>query len=158
MSKEKINLNISGMTCVNCSNGIERVVKKLEGLETSKINFASNSGEFTIDTQLLDKSKLIAKIKKLGYGVEEDIKALEKAKQQSYEKLKSLFVVAASLTAFIFVFMIFPISGINQYLIFALASIVQFYPGGRFYTLAFKAISNKNYDMNVLVALGTSAA
>ena len=41
---------------------------------------------------------------------------------------------------------------------FVLASVVQFYAGGRFYALSYKAISNYNYDMNVLVALGTSAA
>ncbi|WP_024954351.1 heavy metal translocating P-type ATPase [Sulfurospirillum arcachonense] len=158
MSKEKINLNISGMTCVNCSNGIERVVNKMEGLDNSKVNFTSNSGEFTIDTQLLDKNQLITKIKKLGYGVEEDIQALELAKKQSYIKLKNLFLISAFITTCMFVLMFFPIKDINPFIIFALASIVQFYPGGRFYSLAFKAISHKNYDMNVLVALGTSAA
>ncbi|HIP44503.1 MAG TPA: heavy metal translocating P-type ATPase [Sulfurospirillum arcachonense] len=159
MSKEKINLNISGMTCVNCSNGIERVVNKMEGLDTSKVNFTSNSGEFTIDTEKLNKSKLIAKIKKLGYGVEEDIEALEKAKKESYKKLKALFFVAASFSIYIFIFMFFPMTMVNNnYIIFALASVIQFYPGLRFYSLAYKALSNKNYDMNVLVALGTSAA
>jgi len=157
--KEKINLNISGMTCVNCSNGIERVVNKMDGLELSKVNFTSNSGEFTIDTDKLDKTKLIAKIKKLGYGVEEDIKALELAKIESYKKLKALFVVSASFTIYIFFFMFFPITMINNsFIILALASVVQFYPGMRFYKLAFSAISHNNYDMNVLVALGTSAA
>lgn len=159
MSNEKINLNISGMTCVNCSNGIQKVVNKMEGLESSKVNFASNNGEFTIDTEKLDKSKLIAKIKKLGYGVEENIEALEKAKQASYAKLKNLFFVAASFTVYIFIFMFFPISMVNNnYVILALASVVQFYPGMRFYKLAFSAISHRNYDMNVLVALGTSTA
>ena len=157
--KEKINLNISGMTCVNCSNGIERVVNKMEGLDTSKVNFTSNSGEFAIDTEKLDKAKLIAKIKKLGYGVEEDIEALEKAKKESYDKLKALFFVAASFSVYIFLFMLFPLTMVNNnYIIFALATVVQFYPGLRFYSLAYKALSNKNYDMNVLVALGTSAA
>ncbi len=157
--KETINLNISGMTCVNCSNGIEKVVNKMEGLDTSKVNFTANSGEFVIDSEKLDKTKLIAKIKKLGYGVEEDIEALEKAKKESYKKLKALFFVAASLSFYIFVFMIFPLTMINNnYIIFALATVVQFYPGLRFYSLAYKALSHKNYDMNVLVALGTSAA
>ena len=159
MSKEKINLNISGMTCVNCSNGIERVVNKMDGLDASKVNFTSNSGEFTIDTDKLDKTKLIAKIKKLGYGVEEDIKALELAKKESYKKLKALFFVSASFTVYIFVFMFFPVTMVNNsFIILALASVVQFYPGMRFYKLAFSALSHKNYDMNVLVALGTSAA
>lgn len=157
--KEKINLNISGMTCVNCSNGIERVVNKLDGLDASKVNFTSNSGEFTIDTDKLDKEKLITKIKKLGYGVEEDIKALEKAKQESYKKLKSLFFVSASFTVYIAVFMFFPLTMVNNnYIILALASVIQFYPGMRFYKLSYSALKHNNYDMNVLVALGTSAA
>ena len=159
MSKEKINLNISGMTCVNCSNGIERVVNKMEGLDTSKVNFTSSSGEFTIESDKLSKSQLITKIKKLGYGVEENIEALEKTKKESYKKLKALFFVAASFSVYIFIFMLFPLTMVNNnYVIFALASVVQFYPGLRFYSLAYKALSNKNYDMNVLVALGTSAA
>ena len=158
MAKEKINLNISGMTCVNCSNGIQKVVNKLDGLESSKVSFASNSGEFVIDSSKLDKDKLIKKIKTLGYGVEEDIKALEIAKKKAYYKLRRLFIIALILSVSIFYFLFFPVTGINTYIMFALGSIVQFYPGGRFYSLAFKAISHKNFDMNVLVALGTSAA
>jgi Cu+-exporting ATPase len=160
MTKEKIKLNISGMTCVNCSNGIERVVKKLKGLESSKVSFASNEGEFYINYEELDKYTLINKIKKLGYGVEEDLKALEKTKLIAYNKLKNTFIISAVLTLIMFYFVFMPLENLqsNVYLMFVLATIVQFYAGGRFYLLAYKAISNKNYDMNVLVALGTSAA
>lgn len=158
MSKKKINLNISGMTCVNCSNGIQKVVNKLDGMESSKVNFASNSGEFVIDTALLDKQKLINKIEKLGYGVQEDIKALELAKKKAYYKLRRLFFISLGLSVAMFYFLLFPVDKINPYIMFALGSVVQFYPGGRFYSLAFKAVTHKNFDMNVLVALGTSAA
>jgi P-type Cu2+ transporter len=160
MAKETIKLNISGMTCVNCSNGIEKAVNKLDGLESSKVSFASNEGEFSIDNKLLNKEVLIAKIKKLGYGVEEDLKALEKAKLIDYNKLRNVFSISMALTIVMFYFAFFPIenSQNNQYIMFILATIVQFYAGGRFYTLAYKAVSNNNYDMNVLVSLGTSAA
>ncbi len=160
MAKETIKLNISGMTCVNCSNGIEKAVNKLDGLESSKVSFASNEGEFFIDNKLLNKETLISKIKKLGYGVEEDLKALEKAKLMDYNKLRNIFSISMALTIVMFYFAFFPIenSQNNQYIMFFLATIVQFYAGGRFYILAYKAVSNNNYDMNVLVALGTSAA
>ena len=160
MAKETIKLNISGMTCVNCSNGIEKAVNKLDGLESSKVSFASNEGEFYIDNKLLNKEVLIAKIKKLGYGVEEDLKALEKAKLIDYNKLRNIFSISIALTIIMFYFAFFPIENTqnNQYIMFVLATIVQFYAGRRFYTLAYKAVSNNNYDMNVLVALGTSAA
>lgn len=160
MSKEKINLNISGMTCVNCSNGIERVVGKLKGLESSKVSFASNEGEFYVDTELLSKEQLISKIEKLGYGVEENLEALEQSKLKAYNELKRVFILSASIAVIMFYFMFFPLGNmqINQYIMFALATVVQFYAGARFYNLAFKALKNRNYDMNVLVALGTSAA
>lgn len=160
MAKETIKLNISGMTCVNCSNGIEKVINKLDGLESSKVSFASNEGEFTIDNKLLNKDNIINKIKKLGYGVEEDLKALEKAKLIDYNKLKNIFTISISITIIMFYFAFFPLDNTqnNQYIMFILATIVQFYAGARFYTLAYKSVSNKNYDMNVLVALGTSAA
>ena len=160
MAKETIKLNISGMTCVNCSNGIEKAVNKLDGLESSKVSFASNEGAFFIDNKLLNKETLISKIKKLGYGVEEDLKALEKAKLIDYNKLRNIFSISIALTIVMFYFAFFPIENTqnNQYIMFILATIVQFYAGGRFYTLAYKAVSNSNYDMNVLVALGTSAA
>lgn len=160
MSKEKINLNISGMTCVNCSNGIERVVGKMKGLESSKVSFASNEGEFYINTEFLDKQSLINKIKKLGYGVEENLEALEKSKLKAYNELKRVFILSASIAVIMFYFMFFPLENmrVNQYMMFFLATVVQFYAGARFYNLAFKALKNRNYDMNVLVALGTSAA
>ena len=117
MAKEIIKLNISGMTCVNCSNGIEKAVNKLDGLESSKVSFASNEGAFFIDNKLLNKETLISKIKKLGYGVEEDLKALEKAKLMDYNKLRNIFSISMSLTIVMFYFAFFPIenSQNNQY-------------------------------------------
>ena len=160
MSKEKIKLNISGMTCVNCSNGIERVVGKMKGLASAKVSFASNEGEFFIDSEVLPKEKLIQKIEQLGYGVEEDLKALEQSKLKAYEELKRVFILSACIAVILFALMFFPLNNMqtNQYIMFVLATVVQFYAGGRFYTLAYKALKNRNYDMNVLVALGTSAA
>jgi P-type Cu2+ transporter len=160
MAKETIKLNISGMTCVNCSNGIETVINKLNGLESSKVSFASNEGVFTFNNKLLNKDNIINKIKKLGYGVEDDLKALEKTKLIDYNKLQNIFTISITITIIMFYFAFFPIENTqnNQYIMFSLATIVQFYAGARFYTLSYKAISNNNYDMNVLVALGTSAA
>lgn len=157
MSKENIKLNISGMTCVNCSNGIEKISNKMKGLSFSKVSFTSNSGEFIIDTEILNKHKLINKIKALGYEVVEDLEELEKNKIKAYIKLKNTFFISLGFTTLIFYFMFFPKEN-NTYILFFLASIVQFYCGSRFYTLSYKALSHNNYDMNVLVALGTSAA
>ncbi|MGB1226270.1 MAG: heavy metal translocating P-type ATPase [Poseidonibacter sp.] len=160
MSKENINLNISGMTCVNCSNGIEKFLNKQKGVINTKVSFASSEGVFQIDSKLYSKEKLISQIEKLGYKVEEDTKALEEEQIKSFKELKRLFITSISITIAIFILAFSNIfdKPLNTYMIFILASIIQFYCGARFYKLAYKAVINKNYDMNVLVALGTSAA
>ena len=160
MSIEKINLNISGMTCVNCSNGIQNFLKKQKGILKTQVSFASSEGEFQIDSKFYSKEKLISNIEKLGYKVQEDTKALEKEQMKSFKELKRLFITSISITVAIFILAFSDIfeKTLNAYIIFVLASIIQFYCGARFYKLAYKAIINKNYDMNVLVALGTSAA
>ena len=157
---KKINLNISGMTCVNCSNGIEKFLNRQKGILHTSVSFASSEGEFQIDSKLYSKEKLVSQIEKLGYKVEEDIKALEEEQIKSFNELKRLFITSISITIAIFILAFTNIfdKSINTYTIFILASVIQFYCGSRFYKLAYKAIINKNYDMNVLVALGTSAA
>lgn len=160
MKTDKITLNISGMTCVNCSNGIEKFLNKQKGVIKANVSFASNEGEFEIDEKLYTKNKLIQDIEKLGYKVEENIKALEEQQQRDFSQLKKYFLTSISITVLIFTLAFSNIldASITGYFIFLLASIIQFFCGARFYKLSFKAISHKNYDMNVLVALGTSAA
>lgn len=148
------------MTCVNCSNGIEKFLNRQKGVLKANVSFASNEGEFEIDKNLCTKDKLIENIEKLGFKVEEDIEALEAEQQRSFYELKKYFITSMSITVFIFILAFSNLldTSIKGYFIFLLASVVQFFYGARFYKLAFQAVSHKNYDMNVLVALGTSAA
>lgn len=160
MSVEKIDLNITGMTCVNCSNGIEKSLKRKKGVISAKASFASNDGSFEIDNELFSKDDLITNIEKLGYGVEEDTKKLEEKQLKEFNILKFEFIVSLVLTISIFILSFSNIveDTTKQFTVLALAVVIQFYCGKRFYIHAYSALINKNYDMNVLVALGTSAA
>ncbi|WP_428026542.1 heavy metal translocating P-type ATPase [Arcobacter sp.] len=160
MAKEKINLNISGMTCVNCSKGIENFLNKKNGVLSANVSFASSEGEFLIDNTLYSKEKIVNDIQKLGYKAEDDLKALEEGQIISFQKLKKIFFISLFLTICIFCLSFLNLFSeeSKKYLIFCIASIVQFYCGWRFYKLGIKSVINKNYDMNVLVVLGTSAA
>ncbi|NLC28411.1 MAG: cation-translocating P-type ATPase, partial [Campylobacteraceae bacterium] len=159
MANKTLNINISGMTCVNCSNAVEKVTKKLPGVEDVSVSFASSKGEFVYDPLKTDEAKIIAKIEKLGYGVSEDADSLEKAKAQDLKNLKQRLIVAGVLTVVVMLLHKLMLFGVwDVWIIFGLASIVQFYSGAPFYTHAFGALRNRNYDMNVLISLGTSAA
>ncbi len=160
MATDKLELNVAGMTCVNCSNAIEKVTGKMDGVREAKVSFASSKAEFIIDPAKVNIEDIKQKIRKLGYSVVEDLKALEVQKRRDLKKLKFLFMVAASCSIAILYLLFFPLKDgkSNLYLMMFFGTIAQFYPGGLFYSHAIKAIANKNYDMNVLVALGTSAA
>ncbi len=160
MQEDKLELNIAGMTCVNCSNAIEKVTKKIDGVKEAKVSFASSKAEFKIDPKKVTKEDITNKIQKLGYSVAQDIKALEKKKAEELKKLKFLFLIAAICSVAILYLMFFPLPDkkLTLYLMMAFGTVTQFYPGAVFYSHAFKSLSNRNYDMNVLVALGTSAA
>ena len=69
MSKKPITLPITGMTCANCSNTIERNLKKLKGMTQVNVNYASEQATCTFDSTLLKEQDIIDKIKSVGYRV-----------------------------------------------------------------------------------------
>ncbi|MDR0467902.1 MAG: cation-translocating P-type ATPase, partial [Campylobacteraceae bacterium] len=156
MSKRKFTANIGGMSCVNCSNSIEKVVKKLDGVESVSVNFSTGVGTFVYDTEKIDTEKIEEKINKLGFKVLKEIKNNE----NDEKKLLISFIIAVIGTIFLHFFSHFFHHPSNTilYISFIIATIVQFVSGFRFYGHSYKSLKNRVFDMNVLVALGTSAA
>jgi len=69
MPEKKITLPISGMTCANCSNTIERNLKKLKGVTQVNVNYATEKASCTFDSKLLKEQDIIKKIEAVGYVV-----------------------------------------------------------------------------------------
>ncbi|MDR2341851.1 MAG: heavy metal translocating P-type ATPase [Campylobacteraceae bacterium] len=153
MSYKKISLQIGEMSCVNCSNAIIRAVKKIDGVKEADVNFALGEGIFTYDDKKTSQEAIETKIEKIGYKI---------LKQDSSDNTK--IVLIKVLLAFILTLFLHFAHHLNlphfltNITVFIAASIVQFGCGGSFYTHSFKALKNKTFDMNVLIALGTSAA
>ena len=158
MSK-KANLNIVGMTCVNCSNAIERVTRKIEGVESVNVSFTAGVGEFEVaNDAVLDAVK--AKITKLGYEIAANYEELEAKKARNLKNMLFKFVLAVILACVIMaVEMNHAISFVPKAVICAvLGAVVLGYCGKNFFYHAYGSLKNKNYDMNVLVSLGSSVA
>ncbi|MFZ3373918.1 MAG: heavy metal-associated domain-containing protein, partial [Desulfitobacteriaceae bacterium] len=66
--EEKKQFKISGMTCVNCALTIEKGLKKMPGVKTVAVNFASEKLTVEVDSNVVKEGDLLAKIKDLGYG------------------------------------------------------------------------------------------
>ncbi|KYG34360.1 heavy metal translocating P-type ATPase [Alkalihalobacillus trypoxylicola] len=170
MAQKETTLQIEGMTCAACANRIEKGLSKVEGVQEANVNYALERSVIKYDSEVVDRGKLEEVVNKLGYYAlqEKDEEERESLKERSYEKLKSLFLFSALLTLPLFwtmvthfeflSFLYMPRIFAEPWIQFALATPVQFVVGATFYKGAFHAIKNKSANMDVLVALGTSAA
>ncbi len=69
MTQQTLNLPITGMTCANCAMNIERNVKKLAGVESVNVNFASEHATVLFDGKQIQLDDILQKINGAGYSV-----------------------------------------------------------------------------------------
>jgi Cu+-exporting ATPase len=171
MEKEKATLQISGMTCAACAVRIEKGLKKLDGVEDAAVNFSMEQAAVTFDPAKVDVTAIEAKIRKLGYQaiLKEDRQQEEgDHRQREIAAQKSKLIFSAVLSFPLFWAMVahfsftswiwMPELFMNPWFQLALATPVQFWIGRQFYVGAYKALRNGSANMDVLVAIGTSAA
>ncbi|SHM39561.1 heavy metal translocating P-type ATPase [Gracilibacillus kekensis] len=164
---ENVDFDIVGMTCAACSNRIEKVLNKQSGIEKATVNLATESATIEYNPSLIEENDMIERIQKLGYDAKRKAGTREQAtnKEKQLNRMKQKLIVSALLTAPLLVTMLvhlfsmtLPAIFMNPWFQFALATPVQFIIGWQFYKGAYKNLRNKTANMDVLVALGTSAA
>ncbi len=166
VEKEKIEIDIEGMTCSACSSRIEKQIAKMDGIIQSNVNLSTNKGTFLVLKGVHNEKTLIEKIQKLGYNGKKSESKVLKDSQELVNKKRSLLILSSLLSLPLLLSMfdiMFKVSLIpdifsNGYFQLLLASIVQFYCGWQFYKGAWANISHFSANMDVLVAMGTSAA
>ncbi|EEM88350.1 copper-translocating P-type ATPase [Bacillus thuringiensis serovar vazensis] len=168
---DKAEFTVSGMTCAACANRVEKRLNKLEGVNGATVNFALESATVDFNPDEINVNEMKSAITKLGYKLE--VKSDEQDgstdhRLQEIERQKKKFIISfilsfpllwAMVSHFSFTsFIYLPDMLMNPWVQLALATPVQFIIGGQFYVGAYKALRNKSANMDVLVALGTSAA
>ncbi|HET7657502.1 MAG TPA: heavy metal translocating P-type ATPase, partial [Bacillales bacterium] len=164
--EEKVELDIRGMTCAACSTRIEKGLNRMEGIESASINLATESGSVSFTGGMVTLDDILAKVKKLGYEavVKQDRETQKSHKEAEIREKKVRLTLAVLLSLPLAYTMLghigLPVPALfeSMWFQFVLATIVQFYIGWPFYKGAFRALSQKSANMDVLVALGTSAA
>jgi len=168
--QEKVNFDISGMTCAACATRIEKRIKKMDGVSNANVNFALETIAVEYDDKQVATADMVAAVKKMGYELipQQDGNHKIDHKEQEIKKQQRRFIFSAILTFTLlwtmvahFEFLSFiymPAILMDPWLQLALATPVQFIVGAGFYKGAFNALRNKSANMDVLVALGTSAA
>ena len=168
---QEMNLDISGMTCAACSARIEKGLSRMDGVQTATVNLALETGKIIYDPAELSAQDVIEKIKRLGYDAQlkDNNSAKQKDHRQTEIRNKTIVLLISSalslpllwtmVSHFSFTsWMYVPQFLMDPYTQWALATPVQFGIGWTFYKGAYYALRNKSANMDVLVALGTSAA
>ncbi|MFV0413207.1 MAG: heavy metal translocating P-type ATPase [Oscillospiraceae bacterium] len=174
-----VTIPIGGMTCAACAQRIEKAVKKLDGVNSVSVNFATEKATVAYQPQTLRLSSIREAIEKIGYkaleinradAVDED----RARKQKEIKTLQIKFIISAVFSLpLLYIAMVpmikvvrlpFP-AGLDPMqfsLIYALAELLLVAPvigvGYKFYTIGFKALWQRSPNMDSLIAIGTTAA
>jgi Cu+-exporting ATPase len=158
LNEREVVLQILGMHCTACATGIESGLKRLDGVTDAMVNFASKEAIVKFDEDKVSLDKIKAAVKRGGYEAVERIEDVSEKRRKEVRSKILLFFVGLALTIPIaLISFIFKFPQMN-YLLLALATPVQFVVGWHFYIGAYSSIRNRFADMNVLVALSSSAA
>jgi Cu+-exporting ATPase len=164
---------ISGMTCAACVRAVEKSVSKVDGVKNVNVNLISEKMDVIYDKKIASKKSIINAVDKAGYKVIEDTTIDEdKVRKEAETKLLRLKLIIGIVFSIPLLYIamgpmiglpIFKlISPMNYPLRYALLELFLAIPvifvGHKFYTVGYKALFNRNPNMDSLIAIGTTAS
>lgn len=160
--QHRLELSIDGMTCASCVGRVERALSKVSGVNSVSVNLANERAQLELLAQI-DPQVLIAAVGKAGYSA--SVWAADQPstapQQHRLQRERWALIMAIALALPLVLPMLLQPFGVHWMLPawaqFALATPVQFIFGARFYVAAWKAVRAGAGNMDLLVALGTSA-
>lgn len=172
--------NITGMTCAACSSAVERVTRKMSGVEESNVNLTTGIMQITYDEKQLTPADIITKVDRAGFGAElfveknkkeraEEQEHLEEETKKTKRRLISNIILSLPLLYICLGHMLpipMPLPEFmdmhHHPMTFALIQLVLtvfvLINGRKFYIVGFKSLAKGNPNMDSLVALGTGSA
>lgn len=171
-TNRKQQLSLSGMHCASCAGIIERSLKKVSGVKQANVNFAAEKASVIYNEKTSNIEDLITAVKKAGYKAsvidESDREFDGHKRQKEIQGLKRNFWFSFIFSLPMFYFMLLdffkwlpganslpPYFGIVSLI---LATFVQFSVGLRFYKGMWSSLKMRTFNMDSLIAIGTSTA
>ena len=173
LGTQSASLNIGGMTCSACVSHIENALREVPGVAEANVNLGVERATVEFIPGMVELSDLQAAVEGAGYRVEgfndsgdqeRELERLSKMKEIRELRNRLMFAGAGAILLFLGTFDVFPwvsnLMGRNYYpfLLWALATPVQFWAGSNFYTSGLGALKHGTSNMHTLIALGTTVA
>jgi len=169
---QNVNLILSGMHCASCALVIEKSLKKVSGVKEANVNFNAEKARIIFDSSKSGVSELIQAVKSAGYKaqVADNVDPEEERKRKAKEikSYQNRFLVSLILSLPMLYFMLFdffkfmPLRGLLLPYIGIISLVltipVQFIIGAGFYKGMWSSLKMKTFNMDSLIAIGTSTA
>ncbi|MFA7535116.1 MAG: heavy metal translocating P-type ATPase [Desulfuromonadales bacterium] len=154
---ERLSFAIRGMHCANCAGSIEKKLRSLAGVQSVRVSYAGESGSVAFHPGQSGREEIFQAVRDVGYQPLPAVGAEDLEKEARLER--NWLIYAAVLTAPIMPLMWWhPFGAATMWVMAALATLVQFSAGLIFYRGAWTSLKNASTNMDVLVAMGISAA
>lgn len=156
-----VDISIGGMSCASCVSTVENALRKIPEIESASVNLATEKAHVVLKEGIPFQTQTILKaVADAGYGAELLTHNLEHHDDESANGIRIVLAILLSIP--LIIPMLINLAGghwnLPGWVQWLLTTPVQFYLGAGFYTSAWKAIKNKTGNMDLLVAIGTSAA
>ncbi|MCH7555513.1 MAG: copper-translocating P-type ATPase, partial [Proteobacteria bacterium] len=164
---ETLTLTIGGMTCASCVGRVERALAKTPGVAEARVNLTTEEARVTAPSGVVGMAALVAAVTRAGFDAtplieQKNAEDEEAEAQRRLLRERNAVILAGLLTLPLIAQLAAGLAGLDfrlpAWLQLALATPVQFGLGARFYGPAWKALRAGSGNMDLLVALGTSAA
>ncbi len=162
--EDHVDIPILGMSCAGCAANVERGLRDVSGVHEANVNLATARATVLFDPMLVGVKTLVNAIREAGYDVAEGVDMERLLREKEYTTVRRKVLAGGVLAALIFLgsmrhwFPWTPAFLGNFFVLWALATPVQFVMGAQFYRGAWRAFRHRTADMNTLIAVGTSAA
>jgi Cu+-exporting ATPase len=162
VAQEEFDFAVEGMTCASCVGRVEKALRKVDGVLDASINLATESARVNVASGV-ELSTLLQAVERAGYHASAPAQANAHAPAKPVGGQDGRAVILAALLALPLVIpMLLELFGVHLmlpgWLQWSLATPVQFWLGARFYRSGWRALKARTGNMDLLVALGTSAA
>jgi P-type Cu+ transporter len=153
----ELTFGVTGLHCASCVARLEKALLEQAAISTAVINLAAGTGFVRYDPQQLDKGQIFGLVVAAGYTPQE-LAVAEQAENAELASQRNWFLFSLTLSLPIMATMTLHHQRGIGWMNLILASVVQFSAGLAFYRGAWSALKSKSSNMDVLVALGTTAA
>jgi len=163
---------VKGLSDDNDARFLEKILREMEGILSAQVNYASERARLSYVPTIVNQADIRRSIVKAGYETVDlggdAIDAEQEARQKEINQQRHFLIVGLFFTIPLFIFSMSLDMGFlpahithqawAKWLMFFLATPVQFYVGWQYYVGAFKSLRNRSANMDVLVAMGSTAA